>query len=678
MAKDIIGKKFGYLTIEKCVYEDAISKKCKYLCCCDCGNKKILGYSALVKNKSISCGCKNKKPVPINHSLPRNVVGERYGSLIVLNECEPHITPNGSKQRIVNVKCDCGNVFETRLSAAQKTQKCRMCAGKERRVDITGKKYGMLTVISMADDYISPSGVHLSRCKCICECGNETIVNMSGLVSGTTKSCGCLNRTAGLLKDIPSLARKYDYEKNEALGLEFNKLTARTSRKIWWKCEDCGNSWFATIASQNDKIQHGCPYCSGRLVIKGKNDLESQFPEIAEEWDYDKNKEFAPDSISCKSGIKIWWRCNEGHSWKASVGNRTHNKSCCPQCNIENVNSFCEQAVYFYVKQAFPDSINSDYHLGVELDIYIPSKKVAIEYDGEAWHKTSKRLKNDEKKGAVCFENNITLIRIREPKLQPVDNCISFIREDSTTDLSLEKVIEEVLFYLGVNINVDIASDTSKILAQYATKKYEKSLAFCSPGVAKEWHPTKNAGLTPDKVSNSGRRKVWWKCNKGHEWQMNICDRTRQEKFYDTTKRVVRAQGCPFCSGKRVLKGFNDLATIKPEIAKEWHPLKNGDIHPTDVTCGTNHKYWWRCQFGHEWYVSVNSRCRNNSVCPVCFEQKRSPALKCVETQKVYTNAKMACEDIGYKSPSSLYKCCRGEAKTAGGYHWEYTEMEEV
>ena len=45
---------------------------------------------------------------------------------------------------------------------------------------------------------------------------------------------------------------------------------------------------------------------------------------------------------------------------------------------------------------------------------------------------------------------------------------------------------------------------------------------------------------------------------------------------------------------------------------------------------------------------------------------------------KVYTNAKMACEDIGYKSPSSLYKCCRGEAKTAGGYHWEYTEMEEV
>lgn len=177
-------------------------------------------------------------------------------------------------------------------------------------------------------------------------------------------------------------------------------MTARTSTKAWWKCDDCGNSWYATIASQNDKIKHGCPYCSGRLVVKGKTDLLSQRPSLAEEWDYDKN-EISPDEISVFSSQKIWWKCKEGHSWKAQVSNRA-NGAGCPKCNVENVNSFCEQSVYFYIKQAFPDAINSDNHIGMELDIFIPSKNIAIEYDGEVWHKSVKKTLIDIQKNALC------------------------------------------------------------------------------------------------------------------------------------------------------------------------------------------------------------------------------------------------------------------------------------
>lgn len=57
--------------------------------------------------------------------------------------------------------------------------------------------------------------------------------------------------------------------------------------------------------------------------------------------------------------------------------------------------SFPEQAIYYYLKKHFPDAINGDREClaGKELDIYIPSCKFAIEYDGQTWHKDIKRMR---------------------------------------------------------------------------------------------------------------------------------------------------------------------------------------------------------------------------------------------------------------------------------------------
>ena len=75
---------------------------------------------------------------------------------------------------------------------------------------MTGKQFGKLIVIAPATDYISPSGYHLSRWKCKCDCGNLTIVVGGELTSGSTRSCGCLKNTAGLLKDNQHLISQYD------------------------------------------------------------------------------------------------------------------------------------------------------------------------------------------------------------------------------------------------------------------------------------------------------------------------------------------------------------------------------------------------------------------------------------------------------------------------------------
>ena len=594
--------------------------------------------------------------------------GAQFGEVTVIEELEPHITPNGTKQRIVRCRCSCGNEYTTRLTAVHKNGKCQKCLMADKRVDITGRRFGKLVVLSMASDYVSPQGHRLSRCNCHCDCGKDVTVNMSALVTGTTRSCGCISNTSGLLKDNTMLMEKYDQEKNQNLNLGL--LTARSNKKAWRKCKDCGNSWFATIASQNDKIKHGCPYCSGRLPIEGKTDLLAVYPEIVEKWwDYEKNT-ITPNKISSSSTQKVWWKCEEGHSWKANVANKVRGSGC-PRCNMENTNSFCEQALFYYVRKAFPDAINGDHSTGMELDIMIPSLKVALEYDGEAWHGSKRKTEIDNRKNKYCSELGITLIRVREPRLKEIDSCVVFVREDSTSNESLDTVIQKVLHYLRIdNIVVDTLKDTSAILEQYALSKKQNSLAYIYPDVAAEWHPSKNGNLTPDKVNKSAQYKVWWLGKCGHEWQMSVSDRTVE--FIRKNGKKKNRYGCPYCSGKRILRGFNDLESQRPDIAKEWNYEKNSPLNPDEVFVNSNKKYWWKCANGHEWESSPNRRNTNSGKCPWCYWNKRSPAVVCVETGQLFENSKSAAEFFGIKQSAAIYACCRGKVKTVGGYHWEY------
>ena len=81
-------------------------------------------------------------------------------------------------------------------------------------------------------------------------------------------------------------------------------------------------------------------------------------------------------------------------------------------------------------------------------------------------------------------------------------------------------------------------------------------------------------------------------------------------------------RGCNICSGNVVKKGVNDLATTHPKLAKEWHPTKNGDLKPTQVSFGCNKKVWWQCEKGHEWNAEIGNRTNVNSNCPYCANKK--------------------------------------------------------
>ena len=267
----------------------------------------------------------------------------------------------------------------------------------------------------------------------------------------------------------PELLGEWDYEKNgELLPAE---VTYGSARKIWWKCS-LGHSF---LASLNSRTNNGgkCPFCSGHKVLKGFNDLLTLRPDIAGEWDYERNNPYEPTDYSVCSNKTFWWKCGKpGHIWKTTISHRTEGTGC----------PFC----------------------------------------------------------------------------------------------SGKKVLPE------------------------------ESLATLAQALMKEWDYEKNKGVNPEEISKGSQRRAWWKCTKqGHSWKAVV------------RSRALDGNGCPYCSGVRVLKGYNDVATVKPELVEEWNWEKNIGLDPGLFGVTSPVIVWWKCKKGHEWMSSLGNREGGNG-CPYC------------------------------------------------------------
>ena len=139
-------------------------------------------------------------------------------------------------------------------------------------------------------------------------------------------------------------------------------------------------------------------------------------------------------------------------------------------------------------------------------------------------------------------------------------------------------------------------------------------LASQHPELLAEWDWELNGDLRPDGIFSGSARRVWWRCGRGHAWQISA---------YNRTGGVDR--GCLYCGDRKVLKGYNDLRTTHPEIAREWNKERNGDLKPTDVIANSNKRVWWKCREGHEWPGLIANRARKGKAdpgCPHCSGRK--------------------------------------------------------
>ena len=523
---------------------------------------------------------------------------------------DPKLLTVGSGKKVW-WKCSKGHEWQATIDRRSQGKGCPYCSGRNA---IKGENDLQTVNPALAKEWnydknngLTPTDVLPSSNKKVwwkCGKGHE----WQAMIRSRNDGRGCpycsgrhaVNGKNDLQSVNPVLATEWNYERN--CGLMPMDVLPNSNKKVWWKCSK-GHEWQSTVANRNNG--NGCPYCLGRYAVKGENDLQTVNPALAKEWNYEKNDDLKPEEFTANSNKDVWWKCSKGHVWHASIANRSKGNGC-PVCNSERKTSFPEYALAYYLKRSGLDVVHSYRAKGYELDIYIPSLKIAIEYDGYYWHKN--RMRKDIEKNYKCKKEGIKLYRLREGLPPLNDSSIDYIVQENQKNLSkvLEAVLSEII---GDCISVDMETDAVAIENLRVLTEKENSLFFSNPETTGEWHYEKNGVLKPEHFAPNSHRKVWWKCQIGHEWQASIANRNK-------------GRGCPYCSGKKVLPGYNDLQTVNPALANEWNYEKNTGVRPIDVTPNSNKKAWWICSNGHEWEAKINNR-NNGNGCPNCRRLKQ-------------------------------------------------------
>lgn len=471
-----------------------------------------------------------------------------------------------------------------------------------------------------------------------------------------------LQDTQSLFESNPELEKEWDYELNDKIGLNPKKLMAASNKEAFWICS-LGHK-YNTYIYNRAKNKTGCPYCAGQKILVGFNDLLTTRPDLIDEWDYELNDKLGiyPSEVMRGSHKVVNWICPFGHKYKKEIHARTSGQGC-SVCSKESQTSFPEQAIYFYLSKYFKDAVNR--YGKPEIDIFIPSLNLGIEYDGEYAHR-KERKDTEERKNLILKERGINLIRVKEVKnlKKDLDNVI-YCKPNSNNSflndvlLKLEKRIN--MFYgLSVKLNPNIIEDRIKIEEQYFSLRKADSIVIKYPEIAKEWDYEKNGQVKPEYITCGAHRKYWWKCQNNHSYECSPRNR-------------INGRGCQICSGYNYIKGVNDLETKYPNIAKLWD-YKLNNIKPCDIKYTSDKMYWWKCDKGHSFKTQIKTLIKHNG-CIGCVDSLRilikgvndlatvNPVLA---KEWDYTKNKYTPEDYLYSSNKIVWWKC-----SKCGYNWE-------
>lgn len=421
-------------------------------------------------------------------------------------------------------------------------------------------------------------------------------------------------RGTPLSKSHPGIAAQWHPARNG--GISPNEVSeGSSSRKYWWICE-FGHEWEATVSHRT--TGRGCPVCGNKQVLIGFNDLSSTHPEIAAEWHPSKNGQLLPTEFTEGSGRKIWWQCSLGHEWETQIGHRARRGSGCPYCAGKRIwPGFNDIATVNPLLASKWSLRNAD----------ILPTQVGAGSETPVWW--------------VCPKGHDYL-----------STPASQSRGRGCSVCAGKQVIPEV-----------------------------NSFAFAFPDIAEEWDSSKNIGVEPTEITSKSEKKFWWKCSEGHSYETTpavramgsgcpICSgnqiligfndlRTKAPQLVDEwavelnespmesfmpgshfkafwrcpighewqadIANRVAGRGCPEC--RWATEGVSDLATLEPDLIKEWVYESNDPVKPTSLSVASGFKAVWRCEKGHTWKTSIANRTVVGTGCPTCSQKGYAPGI---------------------------------------------------
>ena len=323
-----------------------------------------------------------------------------------------------------------------------------------------------------------------------------------------------------------------------------DRFSSGSSRLVWWLGK-CSHEWEAKIHRRALRGA-GCPYCINKKVLQGFKDLATTHPQLAKEWHPVKNS-ISPTEILAGSNEMVWWLGECEHEWETRLFWRGKMNHGCPYCANQKV------------LQGFNDLSTTHPELVKE---WHPSKNGKISpheitagskqsywWLGECGHEWKSQVSDRANRGTTCR------------KCGP--NGIFISLQD----------------------------------------KY--------PELLSKFHPTKNDSRLLSDISYGTTQSFWWLGDCGHEWEAKVSGNMLL---------------CPVCRNRKIIPGYNDIATTFPEISLQWHPTKNGVHKPTEFSKGSKFRAWWVCEKGHEWSVQINDRTFYGLGCPQCSAKRYTSA----------------------------------------------------
>ena len=304
----------------------------------------------------------------------------------------------------------------------------------------------------------------------------------------------------------------------------------------------CGHEWQTSIKARSAGEQ--CPICSGARVLRGYNDFESKFPELAKEWS-PKNEPLRPSMITAATHRKVIWQCKLGHEWTASVKSRTVNGTGCPYCSHNFVlPGFNDLA------SRFPEIAAewSERNLPLTPDQVTAFKNIKVWWKCHLGHEWN-TLISTRAGGSQCpYCSGIKLLKgFNDLKTK----YPSLAAEWSEKNLSLtpdavnEKSTKNVWWKCNTCgyewkavVKARVKGGMCPVCAERAVLQGYNDLGTTDPFLLSEWDYEKNSKWTPSNVSRNSMKVVWWKCGAGHSYRAKITDRAIEQK------------GCPQCEAE--------------------------------------------------------------------------------------------------------------------------------
>ena len=397
---------------------------------------------------------------------------------------------------------------------------------------------------------------------------------------------------------FPEVAAEWHPTKNG--DLLPTDVTPMSPKRVWWLCSK-GHEWDAVVG--NRARGHGCGVCANRRVTEA-NALSTTHPELAAEWHPTKNAPLTPDDVSSGSMEKPWWKCAQGHEWRAQIHSRARKGYGCKSCS----NRVAHDG--YNLTLTHPE-LAAEWHpknsLGAVDVLPGSSRKVWWRCaDGHEWE----AVIGNRTRGHGCpfCSGSKATPETSLAALNPEAAALWHPTKNGTrTPDQIRPAAAGKAWWLcpkGHEWNAFITSINRGSQCPYCIgfkASAENNLRVLAPRIAAQWHPTRNADNPEEYVPGSTRKK-WWMCAFGHEWEAPIYHRTR-------------GFGCTGCAS---------LAAKEPEVAAQWHPTKNGKHTPETVKAGSSRKAWWVCPVNsdHVWRTQVNTRVklwkRRKGGCPGC------------------------------------------------------------